>query len=137
MKNPVGSSTVEELLDAARARLHRLDPPSAARAHAAGALLVDIRPVEVRRRDGEVPGAVVVDRNVLEWRLDPTSPHRLREMRSHGRRVVVFCTEGYASSLAAATLRDLGLDATDVDGGFVAWKAAGLPVMSAKRGTIG
>jgi rhodanese-related sulfurtransferase len=137
MKKPAGASTVEELLDTARARLRRLDPPAAARAHAAGALLVDIRPVEVRRRDGEVPGAVVVDRNVLEWRLDPTSPHRLREMTSHARRVVVLCTEGYASSLAAATLRSLGLDATDVDGGFVAWKAAGLPVMSARRGTTG
>jgi rhodanese-related sulfurtransferase len=84
-----------------------------------------------------VPGAVVVDRNVLEWRLDPTSRYRLREMASHARRVVVLCTEGYASSLAAATLRDLGLDATDVDGGFVAWKAAGLPVTSARRGTTG
>ena len=136
MTGPDGATTVEELLVAARARLHRLDPPAAARAHAAGALLVDIRPVQVRWRDGEVPGAVVVDRNVLEWRLDPASPHRLREVTSRDRRVVVFCSEGYASSLAAATLRQLGLDATDVDGGFVAWKAAGLPVTPAKRGRL-
>jgi len=120
--------TVEQLLDAARARLHRLDPPAAFAAHAAGTLLVDIRPVEVRRRDGEVPGALIVDRNVLEWRLDPASPHRLLEVSGQGQRVIVLCSEGYASSLAAATLRDLGLDATDVDGGFVAWESAGLPV---------
>jgi len=84
-------------------------------------LIVDIRPVEQRRRDGELPGAVVVDRNVLEWRLDPTSPHRIPEIAGADQIVVVMCNEGYASSLAAATLQDLGLRwATDLDGGFQA-----------------
>ena len=105
MKKPAGSSTVEELLDTARARLRRLDPPAAARAHAAGALLVDIRPVEVRRRDGEVPGAVVVDRNVLEWRLDPTSRYRLREMTSHARRILPLHQGSAASRSHAAGSR--------------------------------
>jgi rhodanese-related sulfurtransferase len=88
--------------------------------------------VEVRRRHGEVPGALVVDRNVLEWRLDPASPHRVAEVSTHGQHVVVLCSEGYASSLAAATLRDLGLDATDVDGGFAAREAAGPPTTPAR-----
>jgi rhodanese-related sulfurtransferase len=129
--------SVDALLAEARAGLQRVGPHDAARLHEEGALLVDTRPVAQRAADGEIPGALLVERNVLEWRLDPTSRYRLREMASHARRVVVLCTEGYASSLAAATLRDLGLDATDVDGGFVAWKAAGLPVTSARRGTTG
>jgi rhodanese-related sulfurtransferase len=121
--------TIDEILAAARARLHRLGPREAAAAQAGGALLVDIRAVEVRRRDGEVPGALLVDRNVLEWRLDPRSPHRLPEISGYDRTIVVLCTEGYASSLAAASLQDLGLHrATDLVGGFVAWAAAGLPV---------
>jgi rhodanese-related sulfurtransferase len=121
--------SIDEILAAARARLRRLDPRDAAAAQAAGALLVDIRPVEVRRRDGEVPGALIVDRNVLEWRLDPRSPHRLPATCGYDGMVVVLCTEGYASSLAAAVLQDLGLHrATDLAGGFVAWAAAGLPV---------
>jgi rhodanese-related sulfurtransferase len=124
--------SIDEVLGAARARLRRLDPRDAAAAQAAGALLVDIRPVEVRRRDGEVPGALIVDRNVLEWRLDPRSPHRLPEISGYDRTIVVLCTEGYASSLAAASLQDLGLHrATDLAGGFVAWAAAGLPVCPA------
>jgi len=86
----------------------------------AGALVIDIRPAEQRSRDGDLPGAVVVDRNVLEWRLDPASPHRI-DGAVAGRRVVVVCDEGYQSSLAAATLRGFGLDATDLDGGFQAW----------------
>ena len=94
---------------------------------ARGALLVDIRPIEQRRRDGEVPGALVVDRNVLEWRLDPQSDHRIPDAARRDRLIMVLCNEGYASSLAAATLRDLGLDATDVDGGYQAWMRAGLP----------
>jgi rhodanese-related sulfurtransferase len=89
----------------------------------AGALVVDIRPVEQRSRDGELPGAVVLDRNVLEWRLDPRSDHRITET-SYERRVILVCNEGYASSLAAATLRELGLDATDLDGGYQAWLTA-------------
>jgi len=87
--------------------------------------VVDIRPVELRERDGEMPGALVVDRNVLEWRLDPTSPHRLAALTGPDQPVVLFCDEGYASSLAAATLRDLGLRrATDLDGGYQAWRYA-------------
>lgn len=86
--------------------------------------MVDTRPGEQRRRDGELPGAVVIERNVLEWRLDPTSPHRIDGMDDPDRRVVIVCAEGYASSLAAATLRDLGLtNVTDLDGGYGAWRA--------------
>ena len=86
-----------------------------------GALIVDIRPVAQRERDGDLPGALVIDRNVLEWRLDPTSPHRLPEADDPDRQVVIVCNEGYSSSLAAATLQELGLHrATDLDGGFQA-----------------
>ena len=89
---------------------------------ARGGLVVDTRPVSLRDRDGALPGALVVDRNVLEWRLDPTSPHRLPEVRDHDQEVVVVCDEGYASSLAAASLQALGLHrATDLDGGYQAW----------------
>jgi rhodanese-related sulfurtransferase len=88
---------------------------------AAGALVVDIRPVEQRRRDGDLPGALVIDRNVLEWRLDPTSPYRTLDV-ARDRRVIIVCDEGYSSSLAAATLQELGLPrATDLVGGFQAW----------------
>ena len=125
--------SIAEVLTAARARLVRLDPRAAASAAAAGALLVDIRPVEVRHRDGEVPGALIVDRNVLEWRLDPSSPDRLAAVRGHDQTIILFCTEGYASSLAAAALQDLGLvNATDLEGGFLAWAATGLPVQQAR-----
>ena len=117
--------TVEDLLAAARARLERVTPEALGAAQAAGALVVAIRPVEQRERDGDLPGAVVVDRNVLEWRLDPASPHRIPEAGDHDRQVIVVCNEGYASSLAAATLQDLGLRrATDLAGGFQAWMAA-------------
>jgi rhodanese-related sulfurtransferase len=120
---------LDDLLASTRSRLWRLGPAEAAAALADGALLVDIRPVEQRGRDGEVPGAVVVDRNVLEWRLGPTSSHRIPEAADPDRVVVVMCSEGYASSLAAATLQEIGLArATDLDGGFRAWAAAGLPV---------
>jgi rhodanese-related sulfurtransferase len=92
-------------------------------------LLVDIRSSEQRRRDGEIEGANAIDRTVLEWRLDPTSPWRIAEAKSSEVRVIVICAEGYSSSLAAASLQDLGLaNATDVIGGFQAWKAAGLPL---------
>jgi rhodanese-related sulfurtransferase len=92
---------------------------------AAGALVVDIRPIEQRERDGALPGALVIDRNVLEWRLDPASPHRSVDVGAE-QVVVVVCNEGYASSLAAATLRRLGLrGATDLDGGYQAWRAGG------------
>ena len=120
---------VDDLLAAARARLHRLSPVQARAAQADGALLVDIRPLEQRLRDGDIPGALTVDRNVLEWRLDPHSPHRLPQVSGGDDLVVLICTEGYQSSLAAATLQDLGLRrATDVVDGFRGWLAAGLPV---------
>ncbi|WP_116214220.1 rhodanese-like domain-containing protein [Streptomyces olivoreticuli] len=120
---------VEELLAAARAELNRLGPAEAAAVQAGGGLLVDIRYAALRERDGLVPGALVVERNELEWRLDPLSEHRATEATGHDLRVVVLCNEGYASSLAAASLRLLGLrHATDLIGGFQAWRAAGLPV---------
>lgn len=121
--------TVDDLLAVARARLApRLSPVEAAAAVERGALLVDTRPVAQRSADGEIPGAFVIDRNVLEWRLDPASAHRIPEASSYDVEVVVLCDEGYASSLAAASLQALGLHrATDVVGGFQAWRAAGLP----------
>jgi rhodanese-related sulfurtransferase len=92
-------------------------------------LLVDTRPSELRARDGTIPGALVIDRNVLEWRLDPASPHRIPEITAHDQQIILFCDEGYASSLAARSLQELGLrNATDLVGGIQAWKAAGLPV---------
>ena len=120
---------VEGLLAAARTRLRRFDPQQALTAQQFGAFLVDIRPEANRTIEGEIPGAVVIDRNVLEWRLDPASPARV-DWTSYDARIVLFCNEGYASSLAAATLQDLGLtEASDMAGGFRAWRAAGLPSM--------
>lgn len=115
-------SRIDALLARSRAGLDRVRPEDLPREQAAGALVVDTRPAEQRIRDGELPGAVVVDRNVLEWRLDPTSPHRIPEAVDDDVRVIVVCNEGYSSSLAAATLRSLGLRrATDLAGGFEAW----------------
>lgn len=115
-------SAISDLLTACRRDLDRVSPGDLLAEAAAGALVVDTRPVEQRERDGALPGAVVVDRNVLEWRLDPTSPHRLPTATSHDLRVVVVCNEGFSSSLAAHTLRRLGLHrATDLAGGFQAW----------------
>jgi len=126
---PPGSRTIDELLEQVRGRIGRVQPGAAASRLAAGALLVDTRPVEQRERDGEVPGAVVVDRNVLEWRLDPASPHRIPEVTGYDLEVIVLCNQGYSSSLVADTLRSLGLRrAVDVIGGFEAWAACGLPV---------
>ena len=117
-----------------RGRIGRVQPGAAASRLAAGALLVDTRPVEQRERDGEVPGAVVVDRNVLEWRLDPASPHRIPEVTGYDLEVIVLCNQGYSSSLVADTLRTLGLHrAVDVIGGFEAWAALGLPVTEVRR----
>jgi rhodanese-related sulfurtransferase len=125
-------AAVDSLLAGARAGLVRLDPAAAAAAVNDGAMLVDIRPEAQRRAEGEVPGAVLVERNVLEWRMDPTSPSCLPEILGPAQVIVVLCSEGYASSLAAATLRQLGLErATDVIGGFQAWRRAGLPVTGA------
>jgi rhodanese-related sulfurtransferase len=121
---------VEDLLAAARARLERLEPAAAARAIEDGAIIVDIRSEEQRRADGRVPGAIEHPRNVLEWRVDPDSGYDDPALSGDlDRVVIVLCHEGYQSSLAAATLQDLGFArATDVDGGFAAWRAAGLPV---------
>ena len=123
-------SGVDELLERVRADLDRVGPRQAHEAaQGDGALLVDIRYAALRDRDGLIPGAVVVERNELEWRLDPTGSHRIPEATGHDLRVIVVCNEGYASSLAAASLRRLGLHrATDLVGGFQAWRAEGLPV---------
>lgn len=119
-----GSSRIDRLLEESRRDLDRVEPQELAAEVAAGALVVDTRPVANREAEGEMPGAVVVDRNVLEWRLDPTCPHRLPVSDDLHRRVVIVCNEGYSSSLAAATLRALGLSrATDLVGGFQAWLA--------------
>ena len=127
--------TVDDLLVSARARIRRLDPHETAAACRRGAMLIDIRPTLQRRWEGEVPGAVVVERNVLEWRLDPASVHRLAEVTDHEQEIVVMCSEGYASSLVAATLVELGFTAAaDLDGGFQAWAKAGLPVLQRRRG---
>lgn len=127
-------ASVDDLLAAARARITRLDPAAAAAAVAAGALLVDIRPAWQRLTEGEIPGAVVVERNHLEWRLHPGSDARLPQARP-GQAWVVHCSEGYTSSLAAAALCSLGVPATDLAGGFRAWAAAGLPVTPPGRAT--
>ena len=117
-------SQVDRLLREAREGLDRVEAAELPALVAEGALVVDTRPVEQRSRDGELPGALVVDRNVLEWRLDPTSPDRLPEAGDPGRRVVLVCNEGYSSSLAAHTLQRLGLrGATDLVGGYQAWRA--------------
>jgi rhodanese-related sulfurtransferase len=124
--------TVEELVERARSRLARLDPEQTEAAVRAGALLIDIRSETQRARDGLVPGAVFVPRNVLEWRCDPASPHRDRRIDGRMRTLILMCDEGYQSSLAAASLHELGLTAaTDLIGGFQAWRAAGLPVAPA------
>jgi rhodanese-related sulfurtransferase len=121
---------IDTLLERVREGLDRVEAEEAYSAARAGeALLVDIRYAALRERDGLIPGALVVERNELEWRLDPQGSHRAPEATSHDLRVVVICNEGYASSLAAVSLQQLGLHrATDLVGGFQAWKAAGLPV---------
>ncbi|MCW7946205.1 sulfurtransferase [Streptomyces hygroscopicus] len=127
---PEGPLGIDELLERVREGLDRVEAAEAYEAVRAGeVLLVDIRYAALRDRDGLIPGALVVERNELEWRLDPQGSHRAPEATGHDLRVVVVCNEGYASSLAAASLRRLGLHrATDLVGGFQAWKAAGLPV---------
>jgi rhodanese-related sulfurtransferase len=119
--------SIDSILRDARTRLVRLPPEQAYDAVAQGALLVDIRPEGQRAAEGQVPGSVIVERNVLEWRFDPSSDARV-PFATYDLRVVVLCQEGYTSSLAAVALQDLGISqATDVEGGFAAWRAAGLP----------
>jgi rhodanese-related sulfurtransferase/mannose-6-phosphate isomerase-like protein (cupin superfamily) len=127
----VGASSIEQVLSAARGRLRRLSPDEASEAAAkAEAILVDIRPESQRAIEGSIAGALIVERNVLEWRFDPASSTRLPAATDHDVRVIVFCSEGYTSSLAAAALQELGLwRATDIVGGFHAWRAKGLPIL--------
>ncbi|WP_406206448.1 rhodanese-like domain-containing protein [Kitasatospora sp. NBC_01560] len=121
-------TTVDDLVARSREGVHRPRGREAHQAQLDGALLVDIRPAAQRAAEGEIPGSLVIERNVLEWRLDPTGSHRIPEASGYDLEVIVVCSEGYASSLAAASLRELGLSrATDLDGGFVGWAADGLP----------
>lgn len=130
MPDAVPRPRIDQLVEQARAGLDRVEPTELEAELAAGALVVDTRPAEQRARDGALPGALVIDRNVLEWRLDPTSPHRIAQAGDPHRRVIVVCDQGYSSSLAAATLRRLGLDrATDLVGGFQAWRRAQIRVV--------
>jgi rhodanese-related sulfurtransferase/predicted metal-dependent enzyme (double-stranded beta helix superfamily) len=127
-----GALSIEQVLSAARARLRRLSPDEAYVALAkAEAILVDIRPEGQRAIEGSISGALIVERNVLEWRFDPASSARLPIATDHDLQVIIFCSEGYTSSLAAAALQDLGLyRATDIVGGFHAWRASGLPIVT-------
>jgi rhodanese-related sulfurtransferase len=128
---PPGSRGIDEILAAARIRLHRLTPVESHALQRNGGVLVDIRPHAQRRAEGGIPGALVVERNHLEWRFDPRSDARLPIADRYDLPVVVFCSEGYTSSLAAAALQEIGLwRATDLAGGFKAWEADGLPVES-------
>jgi rhodanese-related sulfurtransferase len=115
--------TVHDLLAAARARLDRPDPHRAAALVERGAILVDTRPGWQREQEGELPGALLIERNHIEWRLDPASDARIPQATDHDVTWIVVCSEGYSSSLAAASLQDIGLhNATDLDGGYQAWK---------------
>jgi rhodanese-related sulfurtransferase len=126
---PVARTTIDELLAQARRRLKRLKPAEALHAMRSGAVLIDIRADSQIARDGTIAGALVIPRNVLEWRLDPASPHRHPSAPHLDDHVILLCDEGYQSSLAAATLQQLGFTrATDVDGGFQAWRDAALPI---------
>jgi rhodanese-related sulfurtransferase len=133
---PPGARTIDEVLAEARTRLKRLDPHEADAATRDGALLVDIRPAAQRAAEGEIPGALIIERNVLEWRFDPASGARL-PVASYDLQVIVFCSESYTSSLAAAALQELGVHrATDLAGGFLAWEAAGLPVSRTAHSSV-
>jgi rhodanese-related sulfurtransferase len=134
---PPGARSIEEILAAARARLLRLTPQQAFGEGSGGGVLIDIRPAAQRAEQGEIPGSTIVERNHLEWRFDPCSDARLSWVTGYHHRVIVFCVDGYTSSLAAAALQDLGLHrATDVIGGFRAWTAEGLPSAAGGAGTV-
>jgi rhodanese-related sulfurtransferase len=136
-ERPPGARSIEQILTAARARLVRLTPHEAYREVSGGGVLIDIRPAAQRADDGEIPGSAVIERNHLEWRLDPASDARLPWVTGYDHRIIVFCHQGYTSSLAAAALHDLGLHrATDLIGGFSGWKAAGFPSASGGAGTV-
>ncbi len=121
-------TTIDQLLEEARAQLERVDPQAARDAVRSGATLIDIRSESQIAADGIVPSALVIPRNVLEWRLDPASDHRHPQAPGLDDHVILMCDAGYQSSLAAATLKQLGFTrATDLDGGFQAWREAGLP----------
>lgn len=125
----VGRRTIDDMLRDARARLDRLTPEAAYRAAQEGWILVDVRAGDLRARDGVIPGALHAALNVLEWRVDPASGYQHRELVGHDGRLILICAEGYSSSLAAVRLQELGFPlATDVIGGFEAWRDAGLPV---------
>jgi rhodanese-related sulfurtransferase len=118
------TAAVDRLLAEARRHLDRVVPEGLEQEWNAGALVVDIRPESNRRDEGDLPGSVVIDRNVLEWRLDPTSPDHIEQADRHDLRIILVCNEGYASSLAAESLRRMGLSrATDLDGGYRAWRS--------------
>ncbi len=130
---PGGTQSIDELLAKARGGLERMRPEAALAALTDDAALVDIRPLEQRIVEGEVPGAIIIGRNVLEWRLDPRSDARIPALARTDRHIIVMCSEGFASTLAAASLRKIGLHrATYLEGGFQAWKAAGLPTRPAQ-----
>jgi rhodanese-related sulfurtransferase/predicted metal-dependent enzyme (double-stranded beta helix superfamily) len=130
---PSGAPSIDQLLDEARGGLTRLRPEAAFAAMTDGAVLVDIRPLEQRIVEGEVPGAIIIGRNVLEWRLDPRSEAKIPALARPDVRAIVMCSQGYASSFAASSLRRLGLtEVADLDGGFQAWQASGLPTRSAQ-----
>jgi rhodanese-related sulfurtransferase len=133
-----GAPGIDQVLAAARARLQRLSPDEAFQAvNGAKAVLVDIRPESQRAIEGSIAGALVVERNVLEWRFDPFSSARLPIATEHDLHVIVFCSEGYTSSLAAVALQDIGLrHATDIVGGFQAWRASDLPIVRPSAGTV-
>ena len=129
---PPGARTIDEILVAARARLRRLTPQQAFGEVSSGGVLIDIRPAAQRAGKGEIPGSTIVERNHLEWRLDPCSDARLSWVTGYDHRIIVICVDGYTSSLAAAALLDVGLHrATDVIGGFRAWTEEGLPFAAA------
>jgi rhodanese-related sulfurtransferase len=118
------TASTDDLLQRARRRIGRLTPPELEAVTAAGGLIIDIRPAEQRRLEGEMDGVIVLERNVLEWRLDPAGSHRIPEVVGYDQPVCIVCSAGYASSLAAASLADLGFTAaSDLDGGYQAWAA--------------
>ena len=134
---PAGARGIDTILADARGRLRRLTPDEAFREQAGGAVLIDIRPAAQRAGAGEIPGSVIVERNHLEWRLDPECEARLPWVTGYDHRIIVICVDGYTSSLAAAALQDLGLQrATDVIGGFRAWTAESLPSAPGGAGTV-